>query len=135
MLVQTDRTPPPPPPPPPPPKTSLEPPAALQQVNKIKKKVQDQQGINLVCALSAVGPRTAVLLCFCCCIFLTCIFLCFLIKKNSQSGAYSLYSSTAANRGPVYLVGSLSRDRLEVRLGMDIVMIHLRTFLAFNVTR
>ena len=59
----------------------------------------------------------------------------FFNKKNSQSGAYSLYSSTAANRGPVYLVGSLSRDRLEVRLGMDIVMIHLRTFLAFNVTR
>jgi hypothetical protein len=61
-------------------------------------------------------------------------FFVFLIK-NSQSGAYSLYSSTAANRGPVYLVGSLSRDRLEVRLGMDIVMIHLRTYLAFNITR
>jgi hypothetical protein len=49
---------------------------------------------------------------------LLCISL-FFNKRVSRSGAYSLYSSTAANRGPVYLVGSLSRDRLEVRLGMD----------------
>ena len=62
-------------------------------------------------------------------------FFVFFNKKNSQSGAYSLYSSTAANRGPVYLAGSLSRDRLEVRLGMDIVMIYLRTYLASHVIR
>jgi len=82
----------------------------------------------------AVGSE---LLCFCCYIFLACTFLCFFFfnKKNSQSVAYSLYSSTAANRGPVYLAGSLSRDRLEVRLGMDIVMIYLWTYLAFHVMR
>jgi len=50
MLVQTDRT-----PSHPPPKTTLKPPAALQRVNKIKN-TQDQQGINLICALSAVRP-------------------------------------------------------------------------------
>jgi len=74
------------------------------------------------------------LLCFCCYIFLACIWYLFVFfnKKNSQSVAYSLYSSTAANGGPVYLAGSLSRDRLEVRLGMDIVMIYFKDVLGLS---